>query len=117
MGLSASALKIIKETVRAATPGPWRWGDWRAEFGTEERPDLLDRRTLERHPSAGDCVPIVRRRDEPGVVQILTVSDPMESFDDAVFIMRSRTYIDVLVDEVERLQAENKALKMLLEAK
>lgn len=44
--------------ARAATPGPWRWGDWSATFGTPE----LERGTLERSPEHGPFPAPVRLR-------------------------------------------------------
>ena len=44
--------------ARAATPGPWRWGDWSATFGTPE----LERDTLERSPEHGPFPAPVRLR-------------------------------------------------------
>jgi hypothetical protein len=66
-----AALDETERVARAATPGPWRWGDWSATFGTLEQ----DPYVLERAPGLGPF-PALRHRDndaeqvlytEPGV--------------------------------------------------
>lgn len=65
--------------AKAATPGPWRWGDWSANFGTLEK----ERHVLEHAPSYG-AFPVVRQRDiDGGAIEVLRLEDSLEIGDDA----------------------------------
>lgn len=56
------------------TPGPWRWADWSAEFGTRE---VEDRKAyLEHNPRHGrDPGCVVREREEPRCVKVMSIGE------------------------------------------
>jgi hypothetical protein len=83
-------LDEIKKRCEAATPGPWRWADWGAIFGTREKEMF----TLESSPLRSwwwsACVLSCEQEpDEPA---------------DKAFIAHAREDVPALVAEVERLQ-------------
>lgn len=61
-----------ERVANAATPGPWRWGDWSSNFGTLEQ----ERNTLERAPGYGEF-PVIRQRDDEAD-EVLRLLDPLE---------------------------------------
>jgi hypothetical protein len=58
--------------AKAAVPGPWRWGDWSATFGTPE----VERGTLEHSPEQGPFPGLVRR--EIKTTRVLSLMDSLE---------------------------------------
>lgn len=97
--LDITAARAICE---AATPGPWRWGDWRAEFGLIESEFRL---TLERNRLHGSAAHAVRRDRDDDCVRVLKVEDEIAP-SDAAFISAAREGWTVALDECERLRAE-----------
>jgi hypothetical protein len=59
--------------AKAAVPGPWRWGDWSARFGTPEQ----ERNTLEYSPDHGPFPAPARLRDEESR-PVLRLEDSLE---------------------------------------
>lgn len=67
----------------AATPGPWRWGDWSATFGTlEEEPYVL-----ERAPMFGPF-PAIRHAEDQAVAVLRTEMADEESAANRAYIAR-----------------------------
>ena len=62
-----------EQAARAATPGPWRWGDWSTTFGTVEQ----RRRTLEHAPERGPF-PAVATRDSSSRQVLPSLEDSLE---------------------------------------
>ena len=63
------------ELAQKATPGPWRWGDWSATFGTPE----MERNALEHSPGHGPF-PNPERRDIEAI-GVLRLQDSLECDD------------------------------------
>ena len=105
MTLSIPELRAL---AAAATEGPWRWGDWRTEFGLLES-EFRD--TLEfnpSHPGEPNC--ITRKLGAGKAIRVLVVEDEIGDGDRA-FIAASRTAIPALLDRIEALEVENEQLK------
>ena len=84
------------------TPGPWRWADWRAQFGTLEG---SNRNVLESKLAHGDAPgPVVREREDE-VFEVIRLDEPtVEDYDpdDVELIRRApelRHELLSLVDE------------------
>lgn len=97
-------LDEIERRCKAATPGPWRWGSWDTNFGDREPTNLLDRKTLEHYPQVLDGSACVRNAEDDSE-RILNVEDPVERYEDALFIMKARLDVERLIGEVRRLRA------------
>ena len=69
------AADVLRRTARNATPGPWRWGDWRARPGTLEQ----NRTRLERSPAHG-AFPTIRQRVDVGEAVLPGLEDPLDAF-------------------------------------
>jgi hypothetical protein len=66
----------LEDLAKAATPGPWRWADWSAPFGTDEQPDRM--LVLGRNLTQGDsAVPYIRQRTD-GAHLVLRVDERPE---------------------------------------
>ena len=92
--------------AKAATPGPWRWGDWSANFGTLEQ----ERHVLEHAPSYG-AFPVVRQRDiDGGAIEVLRLEDSLEIGDDAA----EANGAHIVRNDPARVLAEVKAKRELL---
>jgi len=79
-----------EQIARACTPGPWRWGDWSATFGTHEK----FRRTLESAPRK-EPFPAIARRGEGAVRVLPHLEDPIEyATDDEPFEANAQHIID-----------------------
>ena len=71
------AADVLRRTARSATPGPWRWGDWRARPGTLEQ----NRTRLERSPAHG-AFPTIRQRVDVGEAVLPGLEDPLDAFEE-----------------------------------
>ena len=71
------AADVLRRTARNATPGPWRWGDWRARPGTLEQ----NRTRLERSPAHG-AFPTIRQRVDVGEAVLPGLEDPLDAFEE-----------------------------------
>jgi hypothetical protein len=95
-------LAEIKARWAAATPSPWRWGDWTTTFGQPE----LDQTHLERSPAHGDFPALARLSDVETTEVLPALEDPIEPEleANAQAIVNAPADIDWLVGEVERLR-------------
>jgi hypothetical protein len=100
--ISDARLLEIETLCEAATPGPWRWGDWRTDFGLLESEFRL---TLEHNPTHGAAPdPVQRdRRDDAVCRRVLAAEDEIANPADATFIAASRSVVPELIAEVKRL--------------
>ena len=64
-------LDDLAAKARAATAGPWRWGDWSARFGTAESVECM--LTLERNLTRGDDPTPYKCTRADGRHQVLSV--------------------------------------------
>lgn len=65
-------LEEDEAAAKKAVPGPWRWADWTAMFGTLEQ----ERNTLEHSPGSPPF-PAVAERDRE-TTRVLRLEDPLE---------------------------------------
>ena len=68
----AARLDEDEAAAKKAVPGPWRWADWSATFGTLEQ----ERNTLEHSPGSRPF-PAVAERDRE-TTRVLRLEDPLE---------------------------------------
>lgn len=68
----AARLDEEEAAAKAAVPGPWRWADWSATFGTREQ----ERNALEHSPEQGPFPAVARRELEATLV--LHLADSLE---------------------------------------
>jgi len=81
--------------MKNTTPGPWRWGDWSATFGTREQ----HRDSLEYSPTHKDDPTPVIRTPSDTITRVLKVEDRDEmSDDDAELIRRAPELRDALAE-------------------
>jgi hypothetical protein len=100
--ISDVRLREIEVMCEAATPGPWRWGDWRTDFGLLESEFRL---TLEHNPTHGAAPDqVARNHNETGCRRILEVQDEIDNPADAMFIAASRSIIPELLSEIRDLR-------------
>lgn len=115
--MKLAELAAIRAHVDAVPHGPWRWGDWSAQYGTLEdrqRMTTLEyraRRTFEdlarpdvfvwREVSTPE--PILAQRHD-FVRCILRLEEPPDNQHVADFIAGSGTWVPGLLDEVETLR-------------
>ncbi|MEO7895882.1 MAG: hypothetical protein ABIR65_01165 [Pseudolysinimonas sp.] len=89
-----------KRLAEAATPGPWRWSDWNATYGTLESDERLTLTGNDaRHPEAQSA-----KRGIGGRHVLYVVDAPVTA--NAAFITTSRTAVPALIAEIERLRAD-----------
>ena len=91
----------IRGREKAATQGPWEAG--KDDFTKNIIEAVKDRGTI-----------IVQRRDDPNMFWN-SIIPLKQTFSDADFIAHAREDIPALLDEVERLRAENEVLEKALE--
>lgn len=105
-------LPALRALAEAATPGPWRWGDWRTTFGLLESEF---RATLERnltHP--GEPGPVRRNRGD-GCTRVMDVEDEIRPEDAAFIAAASPDVILALIARVEAAEARVAQLENDLE--
>lgn len=105
------ALELAAEIERhdgAMTPGPWRFGDWSAVFGTMEDPDHLH--VLERNLTHAGTGPYVCGRAD-GRYQVLRLEEPIESAGDRDGIPYLRNTAPEIVAVLRALVAEVEAMR------
>jgi hypothetical protein len=109
---ATTALTLAAEAEddeRNATPGPWRWGDWRATFGLMESDFRL---TLEHNTTHGATTERVPRNRGDGCTRVLSVEEEIEPGDAlAISRMRNRnpqvaSMLRAAVARVEELEKE-----------
>lgn len=108
-----SSIKAIEERADKATEGPWRWGDWDAEYGTTEDP--TNKRYLE-HNSAGKDADLMVRSRGDNCVGILETTHGFpashlagaweKKLADAQFIAHARQDIPTLLARIREQDAE-----------
>jgi hypothetical protein len=76
-------IDALEKLARAATPGPWRWGDWACMFGYRENLEGVLR--LERNPTHPGPEPYVRQRGD-GATSVLILEEPPDRAIDAEYI-------------------------------
>jgi hypothetical protein len=81
------------------TKGPWRWGDWSADFGKLE----LDRRTtLEHNATHPDARGPVFRKHDDVCYGVLRLEEEVENPADAELIRRAPELHAALVELLDR---------------
>lgn len=106
-------LDILEQKAMAATPGPWRFADRSATFGTMENPERMT--TIERnltHPGHDPCI----RRHNDGTSQILSLDEPIEYAANAVHIVANSPDVTLmLVRKLRGLMVEQARAREILE--
>src|SRR4051812_6437627 len=77
-------LAALEAAARAATPGPWRFGDWSITFGSFENPENM--RTLERNITQGGNPKPYRCTRPDGRTRVLRLDEPVEDAENAAYI-------------------------------
>ncbi len=90
-------LDAIRKRCKAATPGPWRWADWDATFGTQES----TRCVLEHSQTHGATERAVVRLGTDECESVLRAEDNDINDGDKRFIAHARTDIPALLDAYE----------------
>jgi hypothetical protein len=107
-------LAELERIARAATPGPWRWGDWSATFGTPEHAEHM--LVLERNASHQGAEPyVVGRRD--GRLEVLRLEEPPDRRANAAHIAANSPDVTLaLVARIRDLDALYTAVAKAIEA-
>lgn len=107
-------LDHLETLARAATPGPWRWGDWDATFGTAELPERM--LVLEFNPTRrADQAPCVRLRGD-GARMVLRLEEPVQFESNAAYIAAANpATVLALVKELRAARAVADRLRSLAE--
>lgn len=95
--LTEERIAEIRARAEAATPGPWKAG--KDDFTKNIIEAVKDRGTI-----------IVQRRDDHNMFWN-SIIPLKQTFSDADFIAHAREDVPALLEEVERLRAENEKLK------
>lgn len=99
--MTADELAEARRLVDAATPGPWRWSDWSATFGTIES---KERRNTLTGDDDRPTAPQIAKRTGSGRF-ILHVDDPIDHHD-AAFIAAAPALLRSLLSHVAKLEAQ-----------
>jgi hypothetical protein len=105
-------LAAIEARLKAATPGPWRWADWHAIFGTWEDPK--NRRVLEQNPRYDFRNSMIIPEKDVRTERVIDLADIREVYKEAdlELIEHAPTDVAALVAEVHHLRREfNKLAK------
>lgn len=105
--MTDAELAEAEKLCEHATPGPWRWGDWRTTFGLIESEFRL---TLEHNKTHGaDPSPVHRNRGD-GCLLVMHADEP-PSTADATFIAAARALVPRLLAELARLKAAESSMR------
>ena len=102
MEMTEEQLQEIKERVAKATPGPWKWENYGAEYDFETTMPSLNGVNNKEIMNFGD-----------GEQYYPTEGTPPDEAD-AGFIAHAREDVPALIAEVERLRKENKDLLQMV---
>jgi hypothetical protein len=108
-------LDKLEAIAKAATPGPWRWGDWDATFGTVENPRNM--RFLERNLTAfADPAPYKCSRQD-GRHGVLTTEEFVENDKNREYVAAmSPDVVLSMIDELGFARQQLARYKLALEA-
>lgn len=97
-------LDDLERKARAATPGPWRLGDWSAVFGTRERPERM--LIIERNLTHAGPEPYVCGRGD-GRFEVLRLDEPVSDEANALHIAANSPSVTLaLVARIRELEAQ-----------
>jgi hypothetical protein len=92
-------LTRLEALARAATPGPWRWGDWSCFYGSRENLGGVLR--LERNPTHPGPEPYVRQRGD-GATSVLLLEERPDNEANAEYVAAASP--DVVLELIRMLR-------------
>lgn len=96
--MTPDQLAKLRALAQGATPGPWRWGDWRTTFGLLESEFRL---TLERNLTYGAATECVPRNRGDGCHLVLQVQDEIDPNNATFIAAASPDVVLALLDALE----------------
>lgn len=104
MKIDLDDLDDLERKARAATPGPWRLGDWHAVFGTREHPERM--LVLERNLTHAGAEPYICNRAD-GRFEVLRLAGPIEHQSNADHIVANSPPVTLsLIARIRVLEAD-----------